>query len=34
MGGAAAAAQMHEECDRLPVQIAHAALVRHGFIEA
>jgi hypothetical protein len=31
--GASVAAQMHEVCDRLPVPVAHAALVRWGFIE-
>jgi hypothetical protein len=25
---------MHAVCDRLPVQVAHAALARYGFIEA
>jgi hypothetical protein len=32
--GAGVAAQMHEIADRLPVQVAHAALARYGFIEA
>jgi hypothetical protein len=32
--GAAVAAQMHAVCDRLPVLVAHAALVRYGFVEA
>jgi hypothetical protein len=32
--GASVAAQMHEVCERLPVPVAHAALVRYGFIEA
>ena len=32
--GASVAAQMHEICERLPVPVAQAALVRGGFIEA
>jgi len=32
--GAAVAAQMREVADRLPVQVAHAALARYGFVEA
>jgi hypothetical protein len=32
--GATVAAQMREVCDRLPVLVAHAALVRYGFVEA
>jgi hypothetical protein len=31
--GAAEAALTHEVCDRLPVRVAYAALVRCGFIE-
>jgi hypothetical protein len=32
--GATVAAQMHDVCDRLPTQVAHAALVRYGFVDA
>jgi hypothetical protein len=28
--GASVAALMHEVCERLPVEVAHAALARHG----
>ena len=31
--GAIVAAQMYEVCDRLPTQVAQAALVRYGFFE-
>jgi hypothetical protein len=30
--GSAVAAQMHDVCDRLPSQVAQAALARYGFI--
>jgi hypothetical protein len=32
--GATVAAQMYAACDRLPAQVAQAALVRYGFIDA
>jgi hypothetical protein len=32
--GAAIAAQIYAVCDRLPPQIAQAALVRYGFLDA
>jgi hypothetical protein len=32
--GAAVSAQIHEVADRLPVVVAHAALARHGFVDA
>jgi hypothetical protein len=32
--GASVAAQMDEVCDRLPVPVVHAALVRGGFVDA
>jgi hypothetical protein len=32
--GAAVAAQIHEVADRLPAPVAHAALVRYGFVDA
>jgi hypothetical protein len=31
--GAVVAAQMYEVCDRLPAQVAQAALVRYGLVD-
>jgi hypothetical protein len=32
--GASVAAQMDDVCDRLPVPVVRAALVRNGFVDA